>query len=51
MNLKFVCCEKPGNFFKVCQPFNVHLKYISSKSHISTYKECAGIITNRAVNN
>ena len=29
----------------------VHLKYSCIKSHISTYKKCVGIITNRTVNN
>ena len=35
-------------FFKGWHPCGVHLKYICIKSHISTYKQCVGITTNRA---
>ena len=38
-------------FFKGWHHFRVHLKYICIKSHISTNKQCAGTITNRADNN
>ena len=38
-------------FFKGCHRVGMDLKYISIISHISTYKSCVGIITNRAVHN
>ena len=38
-------------FFKHSHPIGMDLKYIHILSHIPTYKQCVGIITNRAVNN